>query len=157
MTKPNMTTERVLELIDIYGADLYNWPDDERVPAAQLISANLSAFEEAFEFAKALDLALASAEVPELSNRLADVILSEAPQLSAATSTITRRAWRRFIPSGMRVPASAVFASLGVGLVAGYSYAGDNSFDTYLETDTSYNYAVEDSFEDWIGQMEEST
>lgn len=156
MTKPNMTTERVLDLIDIYGADLQAWPEAERASAEQLIAANPSAYEDAFSAARALDLALSGVAVPEPSNRLADSILRDAPQPSAAEPISAIGGWRRLFPSGIRLPAGAAIASLGVGLVTGYSYAGDSSFESYLETEANYTYAVEDSFEDWVGQTEDS-
>ena len=42
MTKPNMTTERVLDLIDIYGADVQAWPEAERASAEQLIQGKVA-------------------------------------------------------------------------------------------------------------------
>lgn len=155
MSKLNITTERVLELIDIYGAAPISWPTAEREAAQRLIAANPLAFTSALERAEALDeqLERSGFAIPKPSRNLSEAILSQAPEPKGIDKA-GKKAWRRFLPSGLRLPAGAAIASLAVGMVAGYSYAGDYSFDAYLEAPAATIYDTELSFEGWIGDGE---
>ena len=153
MTKAAMTIERVLDLIAAYGAEPGGWPEDEREAAEALLHEAPERFEQALVEARALDQMLGTESLPEPSPALASRIMADAP--SAVLTTRTRPQWlKRLFPGHLRLPAGAALASLGVGLVTGYSYAGDIGFDAYLDADGTYTLAVEDSFEGWLGPEE---
>ncbi|MEM1087445.1 MAG: hypothetical protein AAGH90_06925 [Pseudomonadota bacterium] len=153
MNKPAITTERVMAIILAYGAEPKSWPAEERRAAEALVAANPSAFEEAFADAGLIDQALMDESMPEPSQSLATSILDAAPVAQLRPSEKT--SLFRLIPSGFRIPASAALASLGVGLMAGYSYAGDNGFDAYLENDASGTYSLGESFDEWLAGTED--
>lgn len=148
MNKPAMTPERLLDLIAAYGADPGAWPLDERAEAQALILIQPEAFEAALSEARILDAALNLEQVPSPSPSLATAILSEAPR---PARSMPGKSWVSDVLSGtFRLPAGAAMASLGVGLVAGYAYAGDTGFEAYLEDDSAPFYALEESFDDWL-------
>lgn len=153
MKDPIISTERVLQLIAVYGANSSNWPDDERMPAEQLIQANPLAFAAALEAAKSLDLVFSKVPVPDVPEALADTIVSSAPTKIFRTS---RNSWLQAVfPKGLRFPASAVIASLCIGAATSYSYAGSADFDAYFEYDAVYTQTIESNFDDWLNETGE--
>ncbi|MEM8615880.1 MAG: hypothetical protein AAGF20_02990 [Pseudomonadota bacterium] len=155
--------ERVLALIDAYGAELEAWPEAERAGAEAALSASPERFADALAQARALDGALRMLQDgPEPSANLAAVILAAAPQpVTKARSKIgflpwLRMGWRNAMPEAviqrpMRGPVAAMAASLGLGLVGGYAYAA-NQPDTALEE--AYSWAFEAPMMDWVSEGE---
>lgn len=156
MAKAAITIERVIDLISAYGAEPGGWPEDEREAAEALLREESDQFAAALAEAHALDRLLDLEALPETSSNLAQRILADAPTTASVRGT--RLNWlQRLLPGHIRLPAGAALASLGVGLVAGYSYANDIGFDAYLEADDgNYTLAVEDSFEGWLGTGEQT-
>ncbi|MEM1035718.1 MAG: hypothetical protein AAGI14_03040 [Pseudomonadota bacterium] len=155
MTKSAITIERVLDLIAVYGAHPAAWPDHERDAAEALLASKPEAFEAALQEAVELDQMLMQADqVPEPPTHLATAILDAAP---VAQKSAQRESWlRSLFPLGLRLPTGAAMASLGIGLMAGYSYAGNSGFDAYLEADVTYTDTLDGSFDDWLGDVESS-
>ncbi|MEL8056141.1 MAG: hypothetical protein AAGK66_08300 [Pseudomonadota bacterium] len=153
MTKSAITIERVLDLIAAYGAHPAAWPDHEREAAEALLIAKPEAFEPALQEAVELDqMLMQDDQVPEPPAHLATTIIEGAP---VAQKSAQRQSWlRSLFPMGLRLPTGAAIASLGIGLMAGYSYAGDTGFDAYLESDVTYTDTLDASFDDWLGDPE---
>lgn len=136
MTVNGMTHERVLELIEAFGAEPMGWPEDEREAARALLEADPDAFASALAEARALDQALALEPVPEPSASLADAILAAAPVSAPARASLLGGLSSLLFPQGTRWPAGAALASLLMGLVGGYAYASTGI--GYDQADSAY-------------------
>ena len=122
MTREKMTVERVLQLIEAFGAEPGGWPEDERAAASSLIEAEPDVFAEALSEARALDAFLLSEALPEPSDELVATILA---------------------------PAGAALATLMMGKVGGYAYASGNL--GYDQADAVYYAAFSvDSDASWL-------
>ncbi len=142
MKQDTITVERVLALIEAYGAEPGAWPDAERDAASALLEARPDQFAAALAEARALDRLIERETVPEPSTGLAQRILADAPGPAPERHTSTRRmGW--LIPRGFRWPAGAIASSLLVGIVSGYAYAGAMV--------TSLNTSADDAYESAFG------
>jgi len=149
MTVNGMTEDRVLELIEAYGAEPMGWPEDERDAARALLEANPEAFAEALTVARALDEALAIDVAPEPPAQLADAILAAAPRAPRANAGLLGGLSAILFPQGVRWPAGAALASLVMGLVGGYAYASTGI--GYDQADSAYYAAFGfDNGAEWI-------
>lgn len=149
MTSKAITTERVLELIDAYGAEPGGWPEGERATAEALIAAEPAQFASALTEARALDQLLLSESVDEPGSQLLDDILADAPAPALERKKLFGGLSTILFPQGVRWPAGAAFASLLMGLVGGYAYAsGDVGYD---EADAAYYAAFSvDGSDSWL-------
>ena len=130
MTREKMTIERVLELIEAFGAEPGGWPEEDRAAASALIEAEPSAFAEALSEARALDAILLREALPEPSDDLTAAILASAPVAAPERKSVLDGLSSLLFPRGVRWPAGAALASLVMGLVGGYAYAaGDVGYD----------------------------
>ena len=145
-----MTTERVFELIDAYGAEPGGWPEDEREAAMALLASDPETFAAALDAARALDALLLNESLPEPSLDLSDAILDAAPQApEAPRKGILDGLWSVLFPQGARWPAGAALASLMMGLVGGYAYASTGA--GYDQAEDAYYAAFGfDTNEDWM-------
>jgi hypothetical protein len=111
-----MTEDRLIELIEAWGADPAGFPEAERAAAKALLAANPSRFAAALEEARALDQALS--RVPEVlpSRDLTEALIASAPQPRRARGAF---GLPRFSPWA---PASG-FAALAAGLFMGIMVA----------------------------------
>ena len=91
MTDMTLSTERVLELIEAYGAEPGAWPDDERAAASMLIAESPDLFASALADSRALDALLLNEAVPEPSAALSEAILAAAPAEGAFVAVSARR------------------------------------------------------------------
>lgn len=149
MTDQSMTPDRVIELIEAYGAETGAWPEDERGAAIQLLTTQPSLFEAALEAARALDALLASEPVAEPSAALSAAILAQAPAPRTAKNGPFGQLSAILFPQGVRWPAGAAIASLFMGLVGGYAYASTGV--GYDQADAAYYAAFGyDTSEDWM-------
>ncbi len=149
MTETKMTPERVLDLIEAFGAETASWPEDIRPAAEALIAARPDLFQSALDEARALDALLMEEIVPEPSPRLAEAILAAAPNAAPAQNNPLRALARLVFPQGARWPAGAALASLMMGLVGGYAYASTGA--GYDQADSAYYTAFGfDSGEAWL-------
>ncbi|MEL6862369.1 MAG: hypothetical protein AAGL11_11060 [Pseudomonadota bacterium] len=123
MTTLPITTERVFELIETYGAEPGAWPEEEREAATTLVASEPETFAAALDEARALDALLMSETVPEPSAALTDAILSAAPAAARQRKSLLGHLGAMVFPQGARWPAGAALASLMMGLVGGYAYA----------------------------------
>lgn len=123
MTREKMTVERVLELIEAFGAEPGGWPEAERDAASARIAAEPDTFAEALSEARALDQALLNEALPEPSQDLAASILVSAPIAASKRKSVFSTLSSVLFPRGVRWPAGAALASLVMGLVGGYAYA----------------------------------
>lgn len=124
-----MNDDRLLLLIEAYGAEPMAWPEDEREAAMAHLAANRAMFEPALEEARALDMAFEIDELPDVPAGLAERILEAAPQASAGTSRRGLSLKSILMPNGARWPAGAALASLAMGLVGGYAAAATGTPD----------------------------
>jgi len=149
MTDVTVTTDRVLELIEMYGAETGAWPDAEREAAAALLTASPDLFTAALADARALDQLLLNEQLPEPSLALSEAILASAPKPVPVRKNAFGGLFALIFPQGVRWPAGAALASLLMGLVGGYSYASTGI--GYDQADAAY-YATfgVDSGEDWL-------
>lgn len=109
-----MTEDRLIELIEAYGADVSAWPVADAEAAASFLAAPSPRVQSALDEAASLDAELADLTIPEPPARLHAAILERAPKPKAP-----RRA-RWF--DGLLRPAwstGAALASLAVGFVMG--------------------------------------
>ena len=149
MTPMPITTERVFELIETYGAEPGAWPEDERDAAAALLASEPETFAAALKAARALDALLMSESLPEPSSVLADAILSAAPAASRKRKGFLGHLGSLVFPQGARWPAGAALASLMMGLVGGYAYASTGAGYDQVE-DAYYAAFGYDSNETWL-------
>ncbi|MFN3212270.1 MAG: hypothetical protein ACE37M_04135 [Henriciella sp.] len=150
MTSENTFVERVIELIEAYGAEPGGWPEAEREAAAGLIKASPELFEQALTEARALDQLLMGETLPEPSADLAAAILAGAPNPERARQSLLGVISSVLFPRGVRWPAGAALASLVMGLVGGYAYASGGA--GYDQADAVYYAAFGvDSDETWLG------
>lgn len=128
--------DRVFELIAAYGAEPGAWPEDERDAARATIAEFPERFADALADARALDLALFNETLPDPDPDLANRILAAAPQaLRPSGSFASLFRWR--LP-GRQWPAGATLASLMIGLVSGYAYAGNTTGGDFETADEFY-------------------
>lgn len=142
MSRPDITDERVLELIEAYGASPMAWPEDERSAAEARLSANRDRFAGALETARALDSLFEADELPAPPQGLAGRILEAAPQPRQKTQPLLGGLVRLIIPQGRRWPASAALASLVMGLFAGYTASATSPAPGYENEAESIVYAA---------------
>jgi len=149
MTDLKMTPDRVLELIEMYGAETGAWPDVEREAAMAHLSWSPDLFAAALEEARALDQMLLKEELPEPGRALSEAILANAPKTAPVRKNAFGGILTLIFPQGVRWPAGAALASLLMGLVGGYSYASTGV--GYDQADAAYYaaFGVESS-EDWL-------
>ncbi|MCF6328740.1 MAG: hypothetical protein L3J02_02935 [Henriciella sp.] len=150
MTRSGPTVERVLDLIEAYGADPGAWPDGERDAAQAVIDAQPETFAAALSDARAVDAALTRETVPEPASALAAAILKHAPTAPGAQTS--GLGWLRDIifPQGARWPATAALASLIMGIAGGYAYAATGPLP-YDQADAAYYAAFGyDTDMEWV-------
>jgi len=150
MTRSGLTVERVLDLIEAYGAEPGAWPEHERGAAQAVIDAQPETFAASLNNARVLDTALAREIVPEPVSDLAAAILKHAP--TAPATRANGLVWLRAIvfPQGTRWPASAALASLAMGIAGGYAYASTGALP-YDQADAAYYAAFGyDTDTDWV-------
>ncbi len=149
MTETSMTIERVLELIEAYGAEPMAWPEEERASAKAFIEAHPDQFEEALTAAHALDQMLLDEHVPEPSSDLTASILGAAPAANPQSRGWFANIKDTLFPQGTRWPAGAALASLMMGLVSGYAYASTGA--GYDQADSAYYAAFGfDESSNWL-------
>lgn len=149
MTELNITAERVLELIQAYGAEPGGWPDDEREAASVLIEAFPDRFSEALSEARLLDTLMMDMDTPEPPMHLSEAILATAPRAVPEQDSLFGAFGKLLFPQGVKWPAGAALASLLMGLVGGYAYASTGI--GYDQADSAYYMAFGfDSGETWL-------
>lgn len=122
-----MTEERVLQLIESYGADPIRWPSAERAAAQTFLAAHdTPALRAALAEAEALDGLLAEMPAPTLSDAAWAQLQAQAqPQGTAGILGRLRRLvdW----PGPLWQPAGAMGLSLVLGAWLGLSGIGETS------------------------------
>jgi hypothetical protein len=108
-----MTDERLLELIETWGADPAAFPEAERVAATARLHEAPERFADAVAAARALDAALA--DLPDIlpSPALAASLIASAPKQRAAKSVFGLPRFSPWAPAG---GAAALAAGLFMGL-----------------------------------------
>jgi len=149
MTVKGITVERVLEIIEAYGAYPNGWPEEERLSAEAMIGAQQDTFAAALADARELDRILAEGAIVEPSADLAARILASAPE-TPRLGMIARLKDILF-PQGTRWPAGATLASLAMGLIGGYAYAStgivyDEAGEAYY---SAFSYDAETA---WVSE-----
>ncbi len=121
-----MTEDRLIELIEAWGADPSAFPETERAAAKVLLTARPERFAHALAQARALDAAFA--RMPDVlpSPALTEVLIASAPEQKAAASGFRLP---KFAPWA---PASG-FAALAAGLFMGVMMAPVASASSYTD------------------------
>lgn len=111
-----MTEDRLIELIEAWGADPSGFPEADRTAAKALLAARPERFAAAISGARALDAALA--RMPEIlpSAALTEALIASAPKARPVTGSLRLP---KFAPWA---PASG-FAALAAGLIMGVMVA----------------------------------
>lgn len=112
-----MTEDRILELIEAYGADPMRWPVDERAAAQTLLAASDDPrLRTSLAAAKDLDTLLSTATVPAISPDARYRLYAEAAAPTAPS------AWLRRLfdwPGPIWQPTGALAAALVLGIWVG--------------------------------------
>ncbi|KCZ98901.1 hypothetical protein HPO_08374 [Hyphomonas polymorpha PS728] len=146
----SMTDDRLIELIEIWGAEPASWPEAERAAGQALLRAHPERFAGALAEARALGLMLGALPEPDMPRALTEAIVAAAPRPKAARGNIQK--W-----FGLKTPwaPASGFAAAALGLFMGLTVAPVASADddmtvevqelvvSALGFDTA-NYAVED-------------
>ena len=149
MTEETMTADRVLELIQAYGAEPGGWPDQDREAALAVLRAQPDHFADALKEARELDAMMIALDVPEPPIGLSESILASAPKPAPQQSNMFGALGNFLFPQGTKWPASAALASLLMGLVGGYAYASTGI--GYDQADSAYYTAFGfDSSDAWL-------
>ncbi len=121
-----ISIDRLGTLIAAYGADPAGWPEDERAGAEAALQTAPPEIAKQLAEARALDALLETIEPIAPPADLGARILSSAP---APRRRLADRFSDLVFPYGRRWPAASAFASLLVGVAAGYSTAYAESVD----------------------------
>ena len=146
----SMTDNRLIELIEIWGADPASWPEAERAAGEILLRANPERFAGALAEARALDLMLEALPEPAMPRALSEAIVAAAPRPKAARKDAQR--W-----FGLKTPwaPASGFAAVALGLFMGLTVAPVASADDEMTVEVqelvvsalgfdTATYAVED-------------
>ncbi len=111
-----MTEDRLIELIEAWGADPSAFPEAERAAARALLAAHPQRFAEALGEARALDAAIA--RMPEVlpSASLTEALIASAPKPRRASGGLRLPKFAPWAPAGG-------FAALAAGLFMGVMVA----------------------------------
>ncbi|MEQ8442891.1 MAG: hypothetical protein RIM33_15350 [Alphaproteobacteria bacterium] len=115
----NVTEDRLIEILDAYGADPLAWPERERYDAQRLAADPSPRLAAALDDAAALDQLLSRASVPEMSDAAIARLVADAKpgqfakvgRLFSQLSGWTGPIWQ---PAGAL--ACALFLGIGVGV-----------------------------------------
>lgn len=111
-----MTEDRLIELIEAWGADPNGFPETERAAAKALLAAHPERFASALSAARALDAALD--RLPEIlpSKALEEALIASAPKPRAARIGLRLPKFTPWAPAGG-------FAALAAGMFMGVMVA----------------------------------
>lgn len=114
-----MTDDRLIELIEIWGADSNSWPESEREAGEALLRAKPEWFAGALAEARALDGVLGALPELEMPRALTEAIIAAAPRAKTAPKG-GRQGW-----FGLRTPwaPASGFAAAALGLLMGFTVA----------------------------------
>lgn len=151
-----MTNERLLELIEAYGAEPGAWPEGERASAEAHLAAHPDWFASALADARGLDAMFEAAPQADVPDGLAARILNGAPTARRARRGLGARLGGLIAPNGIRWPAGAALASLMMGLVAGYATAPAVADDSYQTEEDALVYSAlgYDGFESYVSEAD---
>lgn len=147
-----MTEDRVLELIEAYGADPIRWPENERAAAQSLLATTDDPrLRVALAEAQSLDDMLALATVPEISRETHDRLRLDAAAPSSLVAWLQRLLdW----PGPVWQPTGALAAALILGVWVGAAnpdtsatIAGLGDSPSLIETNTE----SDEDFDSFIG------
>ncbi|MFN4184782.1 MAG: hypothetical protein ACK4M6_08335 [Hyphomonas sp.] len=82
-----MTDDRLIELIETWGAEAVSWPEAERAAGTALLRAHPERFAGALAQARQLDLMLSALPEPEMPRALTQAINASAPRLKKTPRT----------------------------------------------------------------------
>ena len=150
----NITIERVLELLETYGASPQSWPEEERAAAEILLRDKPLEFEAALAAARALDAMFDEHIGPEPSKDLAAKILAHAPHVQKKRSQrhVLFDLLSVFRKRRAQLSTGAVFGGLAISFVSGYAYAAtglsaaesdyEAAFESAFSTDIESNWGL---------------
>ena len=127
---PTLSDERILDLIEAYGADPAAFPEVEREAAARRMTEAPGLFAKTLAEARRLDQLLDLVPEADVSASLRDSLLASAPKPKRAARP--ENSLRRFLPGWL--PAGAV-ASLVMGIMIGVNVSLPSSVASAQTTD----------------------
>lgn len=115
----SMTDDRLIELIETWGADTASWPAAERASGEALLRAYPERFAGVLAEARALDGILGGLPEPEMPRALTEAIIAAAPRAKMAPKG-GRQGW-----FGLKTPwaPASGFAAAALGLLMGLTVA----------------------------------
>ena len=125
-----MTDDRLIELIETWGAEAASWPEAERDAGKALLLAHPQRFAGALAQARELDLMLGALPEPEMPRALTEAIIAAAPRPKRASNGLP--GWFAHRPPW--APASG-FAAAALGLFMGLTMAPVASAEDEMTTE----------------------
>lgn len=121
-----MTEDRLIELIESWGADPSAFPEAERAAARALLATNPARFAAAIDEARALDAALA--RMPDIlpSAALTEALVASAPKPKRAGGGFRLSKFAPWAPASC---AAALAAGLFMGLMVAPTASADSDTD----------------------------
>ncbi|HVW57704.1 MAG TPA: hypothetical protein VHC00_18670 [Rhizobiaceae bacterium] len=110
-----MTPERFAELVEIYGAELRRWPEEQREAASACMKKHPKETARALQAARMLDETLDRYAVPGPGARLTTAIIDASPPLRAAARRI--RLWRQGVGFAALGLAGALAGALAIAVL----------------------------------------
>ncbi|PKP81821.1 MAG: hypothetical protein CVT79_08695 [Alphaproteobacteria bacterium HGW-Alphaproteobacteria-18] len=113
-----MTDDRLIELIETWGAEAVSWPEAERAAGKTLLLAHPERFASALAQARELDQMLGALPEPEMSRALTEAIVAAAPRPKMSRPNLLR--W-----FGLKTPwaPASGFVAAALGLFMGLTVA----------------------------------
>lgn len=120
----SMTDDRLIELIETWGADPASWPEADKAAGKALLTAHPERFAATMAQARQLDLMLGALPEPEMPAALTQAIMDAAPRPKLAGGGLSR--W-----FGLKTPwaPASGLAAAAVGLLMGLTVAPAASAD----------------------------
>jgi hypothetical protein len=137
-----MTEDRLIELIEAWGADPSGFPEAERAAAKVMLAAQPARFAVALAEARALDAALA--RMPEIlpPAALTEALIASAPKARTRTGAVRVPRFAPWAPaSGFAALAAGLFMGIMVAPAASASSETDE-VETVLEHALGYDPAA---------------
>lgn len=135
-----MSDDRVLELIEAYGADPDLWPEDERAAARARLDASPDLFADALASAREIDAMICEADMALPSDALMERLLADIPQAVPAGANWLERVRGLIAPPGQIWPIGAALASLVLGAMIGLNVSAPVT--ATLDEDEAIVYAA---------------
>lgn len=130
-----MNADRLIQLVEIYGADRRRWPDAEREAARALIASDAAGAERLLFHARQTDAALDASPTPTVSAALRDRVIASAVAAGLSPGK-ARAAWDRLLVLFGAGWAAAACAGVVAGATLTLHLTADDQADAVLYQST---------------------